>query len=153
MRCASCDMRCRFAIGAARRAVDDAAERLRVAVDLAGAEVDRVGTTLRERHGTDTFTYTISDTAGVVTDADAATATVTVNVTAVNDPPVLQVPGPQVIDEDSSLIFSADNGNLITLSDVDASSAAMMLRHGLHEARPDAQWRRLSLVKGAGEEA
>jgi DNA-binding NtrC family response regulator len=27
----------------------------------------------------------------------------------------------------------------------------LMLRHGLHEARPDAQWRRLSLVKG-GEE-
>lgn len=29
----------------------------------------------------------------------------------------------------------------------------LMLRHGLHEARADAQWRRLSLVKGAGEEA
>ncbi|MDH5832446.1 sigma-54 dependent transcriptional regulator [Luteimonas kalidii] len=29
----------------------------------------------------------------------------------------------------------------------------LMLRHGLHEARPDAQWSRLSLVKGGGEEA
>ena len=66
-------------------------------------------------NGTDTFTYTV--TSGGVTE----TATVTVNVAAVNDAPVNTVPGAQSSAEDTNLIFSAANGNAITVVDVDSS--------------------------------
>ena len=66
-------------------------------------------------NGADTFTYTV--TSGGVTE----TATVTINVAAVNDAPVNSVPGAQTTAEDTSLVFSAANGNSITVSDVDSN--------------------------------
>lgn len=48
--------------------------------------------------------------------------TVTLVVTAVNDAPVNNVPIAQSVDQDSMLIFSAGNGNWISVSDVDAGS-------------------------------
>ncbi len=66
-------------------------------------------------NGTDTFTYTV--TSGGVQE----TATVTVTVAAVNDAPVNTVPGDQSTNEDANLVFSAANGNAITIADVDST--------------------------------
>ncbi|SHE61227.1 PKD domain-containing protein, partial [Leeuwenhoekiella marinoflava] len=49
-------------------------------------------------------------------------ADVTLTVTAVNDAPVNTVSGTQQIDQDAALVFSSGNGNLISVSDVDAGS-------------------------------
>jgi hypothetical protein len=68
--------------------------------------------------GPDAFGYTVSDGRG-----GTASATVTVTVTAVNDPPVSSVPGPQDVNEESVLTFSTANGNAISVSDVDAGPA------------------------------
>ncbi|MGL4397163.1 MAG: tandem-95 repeat protein, partial [Hyphomicrobium sp.] len=65
--------------------------------------------------GTDTFTYTVTS-GGVV-----ETATVTITVNAVNDAPINTVPGAQTTVEDTALIFSAANGNAITVADVDST--------------------------------
>jgi ELWxxDGT repeat protein/VCBS repeat-containing protein len=51
------------------------------------------------------------------------TKAVIINVAAVNDLPVNSIPTLQSISEDSALIFSAANGNAITISDVDAGAA------------------------------
>jgi len=48
-------------------------------------------------------------------------ATRDVTVTAVSDAPVPSVPGAQTTLEDTNIVFSAANGNAITLSDVDAN--------------------------------
>ena len=51
----------------------------------------------------------------MLTDSDV----VVINVTQVNDAPVNSVPGPQATAEDTPKVFSAGNGNLISISDVD----------------------------------
>src|SRR5207244_924649 len=61
-------------------------------------------------NGDDTFTYTIGDGNG-----GSATATVTVHVSSVNDAPVVNVPTAQSTPEANDLVFSADDGNAITL--------------------------------------
>ena len=55
---------------------------------------------------------------GVVTEDDQDSITVT----APNDPPVNTVPGAQTTNEDTALVFSSGNSNLISISDVDAGS-------------------------------
>ncbi|TJY65521.1 PKD domain-containing protein [Sphingobacterium alkalisoli] len=50
---------------------------------------------------------------------------VTLSVTAVNDAPVNTIPGTQQIDQGGALIFSSGNGNLISVSDVDAGGATI----------------------------
>ncbi|WP_299763991.1 cadherin-like domain-containing protein [Ramlibacter sp.] len=50
----------------------------------------------------------------------AATGQLNVRVTAVNDPPVVTVPGAQVTVEDTSLVFNPGNGNLVSVADLDA---------------------------------
>ncbi|WP_157243372.1 PKD domain-containing protein, partial [Algoriphagus resistens] len=54
-------------------------------------------------------------------------ADVTLTVTAVNDAPVNTVPGTQQTDQDAALVFSSGNGNLISVSDVDAGSNEMQV--------------------------
>ncbi|TRO14970.1 DUF4347 domain-containing protein, partial [Ectopseudomonas mendocina] len=54
--------------------------------------------------------------------AQTDTTTVTLTVTAVNDAPVNSVPAAQSVDQDSALVFNSGNGNLISISDVDAGS-------------------------------
>ena len=74
-------------------------------------------------NGTDTFSYTVIDngkTAGT-NDFKTATGTVTVNVTAVNDPPVITVPGPQVLPEDNTLVLTN-----VSVVDVDAGSGQLL---------------------------
>ena len=68
-------------------------------------------------NGSDTFSYTV--TSGGVTE----TTTVTVNVTPVNDTPVLTIPAAQNGTEDTPVIFSGANANQIILGDVDAAAA------------------------------
>ncbi|NQD93315.1 hypothetical protein HP532_11725, partial [Pseudomonas sp. CrR25] len=57
----------------------------------------------------------------------ADSATVTLQVTAVNDAPVNAVPSAQNTNQDQVLIFSSGNGNLISISDVDAGSGTVRL--------------------------
>ncbi|WP_290661605.1 DUF4347 domain-containing protein, partial [Aquabacterium sp.] len=52
---------------------------------------------------------------------------VTVTVTAVNDAPVNTKPGAQSTNEDTNLVFSSGNGNLISISDVDAAGGLMQV--------------------------
>ena len=58
--------------------------------------------------GTETFTYTISDTSGGTVDQDAATGTVTITVNGVNDPPVFGADPTFTTAEDTPLTL---NGN------------------------------------------
>ncbi|MFM7073838.1 MAG: beta strand repeat-containing protein, partial [Planctomycetota bacterium] len=51
------------------------------------------------------------------------TDTLTISVLAVNDAPVLNVPSTQFVREDEPLVFSAANGNLISVVDVDVLEA------------------------------
>src|SRR5439155_3983686 len=55
--------------------------------------------------------------------SDSGTLAITVD--AVNDAPANSVPGAQSVNEDTALVFSAGNGNLISVSDVDAGSGAL----------------------------
>ncbi|MDO9417171.1 Ig-like domain-containing protein [Pararhizobium sp.] len=71
--------------------------------------------------GTTSFTYTV--TSGGVTE----TATVTVTVVAVNDAPVATVPGPQIVAEDTVIVFSAGGGNAIVVSDIDTNTLTITL--------------------------
>ena len=58
-------------------------------------------------------------TNGGTTAYSTATETASVAVTAVNDAPVNTVPGAQSVAEDTNLVFSAANGNAVTVADVD----------------------------------
>ncbi len=70
--------------------------------------------------GTDTFSYQANDGA-----MNSNVATVTITVNEINDPPVNAVPGVALVDEDASLVFSAANGNAITVSDVDVGGGLL----------------------------
>ncbi|MFZ5866870.1 MAG: hypothetical protein ACOYXY_13385 [Thermodesulfobacteriota bacterium] len=73
-------------------------------------------------NGADSLQYVVIDLSGSegVAPADAGTVGITVN--AVNDAPVNVVPGPQTVNEDTALVFSSGNNNLIAVSDVDAGT-------------------------------
>ena len=60
--------------------------------------------------------------------AESDSASLTLSVTAVNDAPVNSVPGTQSVDQDGSLAFSAANGNLISVSDVDSGNDNIVVR-------------------------
>ena len=62
------------------------------------------------------FSYTITD--GV----DTTAGTASLDITPVNDAPVNSIPGSQVTNEDTPLVFSVGTGNSITISDVDAGA-------------------------------
>ena len=72
-------------------------------------------------NGPDSFTYTV--TSGGVTE----TATVTVDVTSVNDLPIVTVPPGQSTNEDTPLVFSSANGNVISVSDADGDTLTVTL--------------------------
>lgn len=74
-------------------------------------------------NGTATFSYTAGAAGGAV--ADDSTATVSVTVAAVNSAPVVTVPGQQTpASENTDVIFSAANGNAITVADADVAETA-----------------------------
>ncbi|MEM7166559.1 MAG: LamG-like jellyroll fold domain-containing protein, partial [Planctomycetota bacterium] len=72
-----------------------------------------------DANGAVTLTLTSDD--GSLTDTD----TVAITVNAVNDAPLNSVPAAQTTNEDTTLTFSTGNGNLISISDVDASGDDM----------------------------
>ncbi|HSA61949.1 MAG TPA: DUF4347 domain-containing protein, partial [Nitrospiraceae bacterium] len=53
--------------------------------------------------------------------------TATINLTAVDDAPVNTVPGAQSTNEDTVLVFSLGNGNLISIGDVDAGGSSVQV--------------------------
>jgi hypothetical protein len=75
---------------------------------------------LADANGNADITVRATDTGGQFVDTTFA---VTLN--AVNDSPENLVPGNQTTDEDTSLTFSAINGNLIAVADVDAGTNAI----------------------------
>lgn len=87
----------------------------------------------------DSFTYVVSDGAG-----HTATATVSVTVTAVNDAPVNALPaGAQSTNEDTAKTFSSANSNAISVSDIDAGTANIVVTLTPSNGT-------LALVNGAG---
>ncbi len=59
--------------------------------------------------------------------AKSDSTTLTLNVSAVNDAPVNTVPGPQSMLQDGVLVFSAGNGNAISVADVDAGGGTVRI--------------------------
>lgn len=75
-----------------------------------------------------TLTVTINDNGNTGSGgAHEDTTTVTLEVTAVNDAPVNAVPAAQSVDQDGILVFSTGNGNVISVSDVDAGGGTIQV--------------------------
>ncbi|HVY22476.1 MAG TPA: Ig-like domain-containing protein [Steroidobacteraceae bacterium] len=66
--------------------------------------------------GARTISFTVND--GTV---DSAAATRSISVTSTNDAPVNSAPASQNVSQDATLAFNSGNGNLISISDVDAN--------------------------------
>lgn len=73
------------------------------------------------------LTVTINDNGNTGGSAQTDTKTVTINVTAVNDAPVNNVPATQSTPQDGVLAFNTANGNAISISDVDAGNSLMIV--------------------------
>src|SRR3990167_3419519 len=54
-----------------------------------------------------------------------------ISVSGINDAPVNSVPGDQTVNEDTKLIFSSENNNLISIGDVDAGDAPVKVTLGV----------------------
>ena len=78
----------------------------------------------------DTITVTVNDggNTGSGGGGNIVLGTVNIDIDGVNDAPVNSVPGAQTMLEETTLVFSAANGNLITVSDVDVNSGNMTVR-------------------------
>ncbi|MFT3891575.1 MAG: putative Ig domain-containing protein [Anaerolineales bacterium] len=81
-----------------------------------------------------TFSYLLNDdtptanvTITITADDGSSTGsdTAIITITAINDSPVNSVPGTQTMDEDTALIFSAGNGNQISVNDVDVNTDSL----------------------------
>jgi hypothetical protein len=57
-----------------------------------------------------------------------ATNTINVIINAVNDSPILTTPPAQALSEDNILVFSSNNGNSITIQDIDNQTATLTLQ-------------------------
>ncbi|HRQ64617.1 MAG TPA: Ig-like domain-containing protein [Xanthomonadaceae bacterium] len=78
-------------------------------------------------NGTDTLAILVDDLGNFPPPAEQASASVAITVNAINDPPVLTVPGPQFVGDSDTLEFSAANANAISVDDVDAGSGSLVL--------------------------
>ncbi|MCE4224898.1 tandem-95 repeat protein [Methylobacterium sp. C25] len=86
-------------------------------------------------NGADTLTVSTTDNGNAGTGgAKSDTDTVAISVTPVNDAPVNGLPAPQTVDENTDLVFSTANGNVVAVSDVDAGtgnlSTTLSVQHG-----------------------
>ena len=73
---------------------------------------------------TDTLSLSINDNGATgAGGAQWGWDSATVNLTAVNDAPLITIPGTASTPEDTSLVFSTGGGNLISITDVDAAGA------------------------------
>lgn len=70
------------------------------------------------------FDLLVTATSQEAANGDAASSTATIPVTVVytNEAPVQTVPGTQAVNEDTALVFSAANGNALSVADVDSPS-------------------------------
>jgi hypothetical protein len=81
-------------------------------------------------NATSNVTLTVGINDGGNTGAGGAqtnSTTVTLSVTAVNDPPVITVPGAQHASENGALVFASANSNPISIADVDAGGNPIQL--------------------------
>jgi Ca2+-binding RTX toxin-like protein len=103
-------------------------------------------------HGSASIQITADD----LEDDDSTTAdtqTLTLDIAAVNDLPVNQVPSAQTVDEDTDLVFSATSGNAIRFSDLDLEEGTGQARVTLSVTRGRlnlAQLTGLTFVEGSG---
>ena len=100
------------------------------AADITSGLLTYVPTAQGNGSGYGTFTFQVQDDGGTANsgiDLDASANTFTINVTAVNDGPVNSVPGSQTTDQDTAKVFSSGNGNLISISDIDATTVQVQL--------------------------
>ena len=80
--------------------------------------------------GYTSFTFQVKDDGGTSNggvDLDASANTMTIDVAAVNDAPVNSMPGSQTTNNSTNLVFSSANGNLISITDVDAGSSSIQV--------------------------
>ncbi len=100
------------------------------AVDIAAGRLVFVGAADANGSAYAGFTFQVQDDGGTAdggADLDATPRTMTIDVGAVNDAPVNTVPGAQSTAGDTPLVFSAANGNAISIADVDAGAGAVRL--------------------------
>src|SRR5262249_13312294 len=76
-------------------------------------------TSVADQNGVAHITVTATDSG---TGANTFSRMFTVTVNAVDDPPVITVPGAQDVNQDTNLVFSTGNGNPISVDDVHAGS-------------------------------
>ncbi|HVQ08965.1 MAG TPA: Ig-like domain-containing protein [Allosphingosinicella sp.] len=101
------------------------------------------------------LTFTVRDDGGFANGGQAADTTpnmLTFSMTALNDAPVNGVPGAQAVDEDASLLFSAANGNALSVADVDAAALTVTLSVA-HGTLTLASTAGLTFADGAGDAA
>jgi len=79
--------------------------------------------------GSATITIVLRDTGGTTNGGQdtSASQTFNINVTAVNDAPINSVPFSQIINQNTSRVFSPANFNTISVTDVDAGTDAVRL--------------------------
>ncbi|BAZ40116.1 hypothetical protein NIES4101_60770 [Calothrix sp. NIES-4101] len=80
--------------------------------------------------GTDrSFNGDIANTvnSGGITAFSSAVVTVSTTINPINNAPVNNVPNAQSINEDATLVFSKENGNLISVSDIDAGNSPIQV--------------------------
>ncbi|WP_218585602.1 DUF4347 domain-containing protein [Pseudomonas sp. Marseille-P9899] len=73
------------------------------------------------------LSVTINDNGNTGGTAQTDTKMVIINVIPVNDAPVNAVPGDQTVKQDAVLTFNTANGNLISISDVDADGSPLIV--------------------------
>ncbi|MEA5570119.1 Calx-beta domain-containing protein [Calothrix sp. UHCC 0171] len=64
---------------------------------------------------------------GGITAFSSAVVTVSATINPINNAPVNNVPNAQSINEDATLVFSKENGNLISVSDIDAGNSSIQV--------------------------
>jgi hypothetical protein len=85
-------------------------------------------TPVANANGSALITVTVNDGGGTANGGvDNVVRTFTVTVNAVNDAPVNTVPAAQTVPRNGTLTFSAANSNRISIADVDAGSAAVLV--------------------------
>ena len=90
---------------------------------ITGTGLDTLTSTYAaNQSGSSTITIRATDTGGLFVETSY---TVTVN--SVNDAPINNVPVAQSTNEDTVLVFNSANGNLISVSDVDAGSSDLLV--------------------------
>ena len=84
-------------------------------------------------NGAASLNVSVTDNGNTGGGALTATATVAITVNAINDNPTIAVPGPQTAITNFDNLFSAANGNVITVADIDAGSDPINVRLSIND--------------------